>query len=271
MRFNRIVSSALILSIVVLFAPPLSLASTLADPCGGPNALLNLLNRPSVADSSCVVPYRHVVIETGYTYAQFTHSSGDAYNYPQAVLRVGLPLDNEFVMLLPSYIHQSRDSVSGSTATSVGIKHEIGYNEKWLGSVESLFVLPSGSSAFGSYEVGAAINGIITYTFNQQLSATFMLGLVTLTAPSGSGGQRFTTTNPDLVLTYSLKDNVSLYAEVYGYTQPAPGLGFASAMDAGVLYLLTPSLAFDVEFGHRISGDMLGLNRALGAGVSFMF
>jgi hypothetical protein len=36
------------------------------DPCGGNTALLNMINRPTVANSACVVPFKKAVLEGGY-------------------------------------------------------------------------------------------------------------------------------------------------------------------------------------------------------------
>src|SRR5579872_1260797 len=104
---------------------------------------------------------------------------------------------------------------SGFSATTVGIKHEIGYTQDWAAAVESLLTLPNGSTAFGSDGAGVAFNGIASYTINPVFNVSFMLGWSTETLPSLNGGQRFASVNPDIVLTYTLNPKVNLYGEVY--------------------------------------------------------
>jgi len=239
------------------------------DPCAGKSALLNIVDRPTAADSACVVPQKEVVIESGLQY-QKLKGPGYAENFPEAVLRFGLPFHNEFVWVLPNYIHQSLMPHSGATATTVGIKHEIGYNTQWLGTVESLITLPTGSPAFGSESVGAAVNGIISYTPNTLWNISFMLGVTSQTESHASGGERFQSVNPDWVLTYNASSKLNFYLEVYGQSKTAPSEGSGFNTDGGVLYLLHPNISVDFELGQRLSGDLGGFSHYVGAGISFL-
>lgn len=246
-------------------------ADTVNNPCGGPSALLYIINRPTVADSACVVPYKNIVLETGYQYQQLTHFAGYQQNFPEAQFRLGLPANNEFTIVLPNHIHQSMTTGSGYTATTVGLKHEIGYTQTWLGAVEALVTLPDGSAAYGSKGTGATLNGIVDYTFNPAFSLSFMLGATSQTQSSLNGGQRFTSINPDLVLTYSAIDKVQLYGEVYGQSKTGPGQGAGFNADGGIMYLLLTKLVLDVEYGQRLSGNLDGFNHYFGGGISVMF
>lgn len=63
-------------------------ANAVTDPC---DSLLNLVNRPTVADSACVVPVHKVEMEFGTQYQRLYQSPNHQLNYPQSVLRFGLP------------------------------------------------------------------------------------------------------------------------------------------------------------------------------------
>ena len=241
------------------------------NPCSGASALLNIIDRPTAADSACVVPFKKSVLELGYQYQQLSHSAGHEQNLPEAEFRFGLPANNEFVVLPPNYIHQSMTPRSGYTATVVGVKHEIGYSQHWVTAVEALFTLPTGSVAFGSHGLGAAFNGIISYNINSQWNLSGMLGASTETQTSFNGGQRFTSINPDVVLTYSATEKFDCYVEIYGQSKTAPNEGSGFNSDAGIIYLFLPNLAADVELGQRISGNLEGFNYYIGAGMSVMF
>jgi len=246
-------------------------ADTIDNPCGGASALLNIIDRPTVADSACVVPFRKAVIELGYQYQQLTHSAGHEQNFPEAELRLGLPANNEFAIILPNYIHQSMTPRSGYSATTLGIKHEIGYTQNWLAAVEALFTLPDGSAAFGNKGLGAAFNGIISYAFNPQCNLSFMLGGSTETQSSHDGGQRFTSINPDLVFTYAPSEKINFYGEVYGQSKTGPGEGSGFNFDGGFLYLVLPSFAIDLEVGQRISGNLGSFDHYISTGMGIMF
>lgn len=269
MRFNRVWK----LFCVITFLNSLfsyAFADTIPDPCAGPYALLSIIDRPNAGDSACVVPYKNAVVEAGYQYEKLTQS-GYQHNFPEAVFRLGLPAHNEFVLFLPNYIHQTVAPHSGFTTYGMGIKHQIGYTQNWLSAVEALFAFPGGSKAFGSHGLGGAVNGIVSYTFNPQFNLTFMLGASTITQSTQDGGQRFSSVNPDLVLTYSAADKVNFYGEVYGQSKTAPKEGAGFNFDAGVIYLLLSNVEIDLEVGQRISGNLGEFDHYVGTGFSVMF
>lgn len=246
-------------------------AETIDDPCSGPTALLNIIDRPSNADSACVVPFKKTVVELGYQYQQLTHSAGQVQNFPEAVLRVGIPYNSELVIQLPNYLHQSMTPHSGYSAAVIGIKHEIGYTKSWVTAVEGLYTLPNGSAAFGNQGPGFAFNGIASYTINPAFNLTFMLGGSTDTLPSAYGGQRYNSINPDIILTYSLNPKADIYAEVYGHSKTAPGQRSGFNSDAGIIYLFRPYMTLDLELGQRISGNLAGLSHYIGTGMAIEF
>lgn len=267
MRFIKLGSFVLLVFIWTVID---AFAGEAPDPCQGPAALFSLVNRPSVADSACVVPFEKGLIESGVQY-QNLKGGKRSYIVPQAELRLGLPAKTELAIIFPSYTHQTQPPHGGWGPAVVGLKHELGYNEKWLGSVEGLVILPSGSEAFGSDGLGGTINGIVDYNITNSLNLTFMLGISTQTQPYGSGGQRFNTINPDLLLAWQVNDKLQTYAEVYGQSKTSPTSGAGFNADAGIQYLFTPTLVSDLEAGQRISGQLGQFNNYFGAGLSWLF
>ncbi len=245
-------------------------AEAISNPCGGPSGFLTLIDRPGNADSPCAVPFKKAVLETGFQYQELKNNTGQEQNFPQAEFRLGLPGQNELVFLTPNFIHQSIAPHSGFTASTVGIKHEIGYTQKWIGAVETLFNLPTGSANFGSKGLGATLNGVGNYTFNSKWSLAFMFGVTTQTEPSNSGGQRFTSFNPDVLVTYAVTGKLNFYGEVYGQSKTAPNQGSGFNADAGLIYLLLQNIAIDVEGGQRLCGSLLGFEHYVGTGISFL-
>ena len=87
--------------------------SVISDPCSGPSSLLAILDRPTVSDGACVVPPGKVVLEMGFQHATLRgQGGGTSDNYPQAVLRAGLPGRSEFVLLAPNYTRQETHAVA---------------------------------------------------------------------------------------------------------------------------------------------------------------
>jgi hypothetical protein len=245
-------------------------ANAIADPCDGPSALLNLIDRPTKADSACAVPYKKAVLELGYQ-AMNLRSGGSAQNYPEAELRIGLPGYRELVALLPNYNYQTVAPHSGYDASVIGLKQELGYNAQWLGAIEALLGLPTGGNAFGSNKYQPVVSGIVQYTINPNLSVTLMLGAGSQTISPLAGGQSYFTINPDLVFTWQATEKLQAYGEIYGQSRTAPGKGAGFAADAGILYLFTHYLEVDAELGQRISGNLGGFNNFVGIGMGLLF
>ncbi|HSW70886.1 MAG TPA: hypothetical protein VLH77_02780, partial [Gammaproteobacteria bacterium] len=245
-------------------------AAELPDPCGGPSAILALVDRPSAADSACVVPFEKGIIEAGFQY-QNLKGSKRGYNLPETVLRLGLPAKTELVILFPNYFRQTVQPHAGWGPTTIGLKHELGYNEKWLASIEGLVIWPSGGAAFGSDGTGGIINGIIDYSLSPSLDLTFMLGVSTQALPYGASGQRFNSVNPDLVLAWLVTPKFQTYAEIYGQSKTGPSEGAGFNADAGIQYAWTPNLVTDLELGQRISGKLGSFNNYVGTGLAWLF
>ncbi|MHB1707055.1 MAG: hypothetical protein ACYCSH_13590 [Acidithiobacillus sp.] len=244
------------------------------DPCDGRSALLAILDRPTVSDSACVVHYGQAVLEAGYEHADLLGSGGTADNFPEAELRFGLPGNNEFVLLPPNDNLQrlpGSPHLHGFSATAVGIKHELGYTRHWLGAVEGLFTLPSGSQTFGSQGLGVAFNGIVTYAPSDDTGISLQLGVASQTNPVLAGGGRYTSVNPDISFTWQPWWKLQFYGEVFGQSRTGPGLGSGFDADGGVQYLLTPSWEVDLEEGVRLSGSLGGYTHYAGAGMGFLF
>ena len=246
------------------------------NPCGGPSALLSLLDRPTFSDSACSAPLGHAVLELGFMHADVRgFGGGSADNYPEAELRFGLPGANEFKVLTSNYNSQKTGipevASSGFSATAIGFKHELGYTDKWLSAVEGVFTLPSGNDAFGSRGLGATLSGIAAYSLSDQIGLSLQLGLSSQTGPVSAGGGRFTSFNQFLTATWAPADRLQFYGEVFGQTKTARSEGAGYDFDGGVQYLVTHWWEVDVEEGVRLAGNLGGFTHYYGAGMGFLF
>jgi hypothetical protein len=254
--------------------------TAIPNPCSGPSALLAILDRPTVSDSACAVPQGQFVLEVGFQHTNLRGpGGGTADNYPQAEVRIGLPGRNEFFLLPPNYNRQRTlvasgspaQEIAGSSAVTLGLKHELGYTRYWLGAVEALFTLPSGDSAFGSRGLGVAFNGVAAYALSEQIGLSLQVGVSSQTNPVLAGGGRFTSLVSSIVATWQPTERLQFYGEIYGQSSTGPGKGAGYNTDGGVQYLITPSWAVDLEGGVRLVGDLSGFTHYFGAGMGFRF
>lgn len=248
-------------------------------PCTGPSALLPLVDRPTVGDSSCIVPAGSTVLETGVTLGRLSGLPGDIDTGPNLELRWGLADDSELVWLPPNYQYQHTPAVDGQGsvtlrglgASSLGIKHQLGYTGHWQWTAETLATLPSGSRHFGSAGLGVAANAIVSYSSDGPFGASLMVGVTSATGSVADGGQRFVSVNPDFVVTWQSTARLQLYAEVYAQSHTAHGEQWGTDADGGVQYLVTPRLEVDVEEGVRIEGNLGGFAHYAGVGMALLY
>lgn len=242
------------------------IAKTSSSPCGGHDDLLLFIDRPSAEDNACVVPDKSLVLETGYQY-QKLQGSGTQQNYPSAVLRTGLANLWEFNISSPNYTQQTVLPTTGFSEVVLGVKRLLRTTDKLVTSVEGLVTLPSGSAAFGSRKAGETVNGIFSYNLTEEFNLSGMFGVSSQSEAIDSGGGRYWSFNPDLVIGWS-KGNVSIFAEIYGQSKTASDEGSGFDSDIGILYLVRKNIVVDFEVGQRISGSLGGFQRYVGAGIS---
>lgn len=252
---------------------PVHVEQSPENPCVG---LLADLDRPTISDSACVAPLGHAVLELGFQHADVRGpGGGTAKNYPQAELRFGIPGRNEIKVLAPNYTNQRsgipEEASSGLSATSIGFKHELGYNSHWIGSVETILTLPSGNAAFGSRGLGAAFIGIVNYAVNDHVAVALELGVNSQTTSKLAGGERFTGFISNFVATWQPMDKFQFYGEVFGQSKTGPGESAGYNFDGGVQYLLTRWWEVDLEEGVWLTGNLGGFTHYYGAGMGFLF
>ena len=74
--------------------------------------------------------------------------------------------------------------------------------------------------------------------------------------------------NYTLSLAYTPVEKVNFFAELFGQTKTSPDDGHGIDGDIGLIYAYNKSVAFDVEFGQRLSGALGGFQNYAGAGVT---
>lgn len=257
-------------------APVAPTAATDSDPCDG---LLSTLDRPTVADSTCVVKSGHAIAELGYQTGPVKGSDISRLSFfPQAELRFGLPENWELKLFPPNYNMTTvrplagGGQVDGFGDAAIGVKHQFGSLGGFLFSADVKFTFPTGQTGFSSGGAQANIQGIVSYSITPALGISGLLGVSTLTGQMSNGSvARFTSVNPDFVVTYLMNDRLQFYGEIYGNTKTASNQVSNYSVQAGVQYLLTKNVEVDASAGALLHGPA-GLQSRfinLGAGVLF--
>ena len=255
-----------ILGGIILFTLcQISLAATL-DPCQG--SILSIFRRPTNMSSACTTPQGKYTFETGLSYLEFNNET-HGLMYPQSKVRVGLPGRNELTIVIPNEMTNTK-AVSGLTSSQLTFKHNVYYNENWNTALRAIFIPASGSQIYGTAHNGYTLNGILAYragTFN----ASVMLGYSSYSTSAASGGKRYNTLSPDVVIGWQAKEWLQLYAETFGQLKTAPNSGPGYNFDTGLLFLLSRNMQVDMEVGHRLSGQLGNYSVYYGAGFGVMF
>lgn len=151
------------------------------DPCDG---LLAVLDRPTVADSPCVVKPGRVIAEMGYQSGPIKSSDiGHLSLFPQAELRYGLWENWELKLFPPNYLIETRRAFAGGGAisgfgdTAFGAKHEFGYFGGFVFAADAKITIPTGRAAFSDGGPEVNVQGIISYSVTPALGISGMLGV----------------------------------------------------------------------------------------------
>ena len=218
---------------------------------------------------ACTTPDGKAIFESGAEYLELT-GGGHGYLYPQSKFRFGLPWDNEILIIFPNNNTNSVTQTQGASATELAFKHSFGYTEHWISAVRAIYIPPSGNPTYGTAKAGYTINGILSYRY-KQFNASAMLSGARLSTSVSDGSKYYNTFDPDFTVGWQVTKWLQPYAEFYGQTHTAPGVGSGFNLDTGLLFLFNKNFEADVEFGHRLSGHLGNFNNYYGAGFSFMF
>ena len=246
------------------------------DPCDG---LLATLDRPTVADSTCVVKSGHAIAELGYQTGPVKGSDISRLSFfPQAELRFGLPENWEFKLFPPNYNMSTQRAfaggghIDGFGDTAFGVKHQFGSFGGFLFSADVKLTIPTGQTAFSGGGTQANIQGIVSYSITPAIGISALIGISTNTDRTNNGViTRFTSVNPDAVITYLMNDKLQLYTEIYGNTKTAADQGSNFALQGGAQYLLTKNVEVDASAGVLLHGPAGVQSRFVNLGVGLLF
>jgi hypothetical protein len=215
------------------------------------------------------------LLENGWTNTVTTGpGGGNIATYPQSFLRVGtFDPHLEFTFAPPSF---NRSSVGGSLVggwsdINLGAKYELGYTSKAAWGVGAIVSFPTGGRAFtaGNAQYSGDLNW--TYTLDPTWSLAGTVSANALSAYNAAGiAQSYFAWIPSIVLSASLPQSSSLFAEYTYYSRAAPNAGPKSLIDVGYTRDLGPNVQVDVEYGDSPTPLSAQTQHYVGAGLSFL-
>lgn len=243
-----------------------------------------ITDRPDFTESTAVIPFGHLQLETGYT---FTYDDEDGrrvsdQTFPEALLRVGVVKDWELRLgwtgwsLTEELFMEENDSGrmvhreehdDGGTDMIVGFKRYLLPQEGLrpeLGVIGELS-LPTGTGTKSSGDVDPQVKILWSY----ELPADFALsGNLNFGVPTSEEG-RFFQTSASVSLSYSVTEWMGTYVEYFGFYPNDRWTDCAHTVNGGFTFLITDNLQFDIRTG-------AGLNEEAddfftGAGLSMRF
>lgn len=208
-------------------------------------------DRPDQTESAAVVPRGLFQVEAGYL---FTRAGGvNAHAAPGTLFRIGLGGRTELRLGHAGLVGRpdgrgAGDSEVGAKVNLVsradGRRPEIAL----LGALS----LPTGARGFSSGGADAAFLAAFAHALGPRLSLGWNAGAAWESSPDQPGRDAFLVYS--LALGVGLTDRLGAFVETFGDRQVGGATPAAAAVDAGLTFLLTDILQFDVSAGRGLRG-----------------
>jgi hypothetical protein len=232
------------------------------------------IDRPSFSDSADTVPGGAVQIESGIAYARQRIAAAPTERTLSldVLFRVGLGerIEARFGGEPVVRIRGEQDD-TGHGDLTLGLKYRL-LDAAPGGSlaavaVEPVVKVPLAEPPLGSGRPDFTLVGIASVQFPADFSLDVNLGIAAVGQRDASGylvqGQA------SAALAYRLSDRLSVYGELFFFSQEERKGRHQFGTDAGLVYLVTPTIALDVAVQASLAGG--GPDYAVRAGATFRF
>jgi hypothetical protein len=262
MMQRPLLTAFLIASIAILAngQAPASDAQASPAPLGTPIATPIATDRPSVTDSSVVVPLGRVQVENGF--ARTVTQGQGTYDVPEMLLRIGAASKTELRLTVPDYLRQP-GVVSGLGDLALGLKQQLGPVRSFDVSLVLTLSLPTGAAAISSHGYDPSLQAPWSRALSSNWTAA---GMVSVYWPTVQG-RRNVTGETTFLIDRQLTKEWDAFAEFAG-DFPEQG-GPRHILHAGTSYKLTPQQQIDLHLGVGLSSS--AADHFIGVGYSFRF
>ena len=211
-------------------------------------------DRPSVTDSSVVVPPGSLQFENGFT--DTVNQGQQTFDGPQTLLRFGVASKTELRLTAPDYSGQFGD-------LAIGVKQQLGPTSGFDVSLVLTLSLPTGARGVSShgYDPSAQL------PWSRPLSPNWTTaGMLSVYWPT-ENGQRNVTGETTFLIDRQLRKPWDAFVE-YAGDFPEQG-GPRHLLHAGTAYKPTPHQQLDLHVGFGLSAA--AVDHFIGVGYSFRF
>jgi hypothetical protein len=211
-------------------------------------------DRPSVTDSSVVVPVGSFQFENGFA------DTAGIFDGPETLVRIGLLSKTEFRFAVPDYIS---DSASAFGDIAIGVKQQLGPVHGFDVSLVVTLGFPTGARTVASRGYDPSFNVPWSHALSSKWTAAGMLSVYWPTVD----GRRNVTGESTFLLDRTLTGKWDAFIEYAGDFAKTGGPRHLAHI--GTSYRPTPRQQFDVHFGVGLSSA--APHHLIGAGYSFRF
>lgn len=246
--------------VVALLVVLIAFTRALADDAPAPIAT----DRPSVTDSSIVVPLGTLQFENGFT---DTVSQGQpTLDGPETLMRFGVASKTELRLTAPDYygaVGSGLEMPSGFGDLGIGMKQQLGPASGFDVSLVLTLTLPTGARGISSHGYDPWVQLPWSRSLSSNWTSAGMLSVYWLT----EDGRRNLTGETTFLLDRQLTKTWDAFAE-YAGDFPQAG-GPRHLIHFGTSYKVTPQQQVDFHFGVGLSSA--AVDHFIGVGYSFRF
>ncbi|MBA2649820.1 MAG: transporter [Legionella sp.] len=258
-------SQKILFQIITSFS--LVLSAEVSNLCTGKQKLLTLINRPTFSSSPCTVPTKNLLVEQGVQFQKLI-GIGNQIIGPNLALRTGINNNTEVQVLPPTYYHGLAGSYSGYSPVWISLKKQLYQKTDALFSLEMFYSPPSGSYYAGSVGHEAEVDAIFFRTLTKKVSIQIQPSVSSWCDPASSGGGSYFSFNSVVLVNYNITKQLVSYIELQGETKTSYFKGSGLINGIGLIYLIRPTVTVDIEYYHRVFGQLNGSQDFIGMGFT---
>lgn len=250
--------SALTAAVLAMSAPAFADTAT-ATP------ILELMNRPTVTQSTYVVEKNHALLEAGYNNTSFA-GAGSATTLPRAQIRIGTNLKNlEVDVKAPSIVRvRAGGLATGSDDVQAGVKYLIRNAARYAVSAQFGVDIPTGTLGQTGTQTSFGLNG--TY----KISSMFSVKTTQSFTAQNVAGIRYGSYTPSFVVAAMLPRQTSVFGEYSLATKAyGPATPSRSTFLLGASHAISNRLAVDIEASRSPGSNNVPKSTGFGFGAAY--
>lgn len=207
-------------------------------------------DRPDFTESSVVVPFRWLQIESGFTYQ--SSKSGFSFGAPEILTRYGFSERAELRVGLPDFNHLRAENSSsfGFGDSYLGLKYQIGP----LRNGDNLAIIPAVSIPSNNRNFSSTtLDPEVKLCWSRSLASSWTISAMAYGLWTTDAGKPLFVYQQTVSFGKGIADKLAVFVE-YAGTFSRIGVPDHVA-HAGIVYQPTPNTQFDIHGGASMNGE----------------